>query len=67
MEEMSKLANKQSSKYRTFKTLFGEDENSFNGNSYRNIEFYKLFYGLFKTRNENLWSGEYSEFFKNSI
>lgn len=67
MEEMSKLANKQSLKYRTFKTLFGEDENSFNGNSYRNIEFYKLFYGLFKTRNENLWSGEYSEFFKNSI
>ena len=42
MKEMSKLADKQPSKYRTFKTLFGEDENSFNGNSYRNIDFKKL-------------------------
>jgi hypothetical protein len=65
MEEMSKLADKQPSKYRTFKTLFGEDENSFNGNSYRNIDFEKLFYQLSKTRNENLWRGEYSDFFKN--
>ena len=67
MKEMSKLADKQPSKYRTFKTLFGEDENSFNGNSYRNIDFKKLFCQLSKTRNENLWRGEYSESFKNKF
>tara|TARA_Y100000385_G_scaffold280448_1_gene331665 strand:- start:179 stop:910 length:732 start_codon:yes stop_codon:yes gene_type:complete len=67
MEEMSKLADKQPSKYRTFKTLFGEDDNSFSGNSYRNVDLEELFYRLFKTRNKNLWRGEYSEFFKNNF
>ena len=64
---MSKLAEKQSSKYRAYKTLFGEDENSFKGNSYRNVDFKELFYRLSKTRNENLWRGEYSDFFKNKF
>ena len=67
MEEMSKLADNQPPKYRTFKTLFGEDENSFNGDSYRNVDFEKIFYQLSKTRNENLLRGEYSEFFKNKF
>jgi hypothetical protein len=67
MEEMSKLADKQPSKYRTFKTLFGEDDNSFSGNSYRDVDLEELFYRLCKTRNQNLWRGEYSEFFKNNF
>ncbi len=67
MEEMSKLADNQPPKYKSFKTLFGEDENLFNGNSYRNVDFEKLFNRLSKTRNENLWRGEYSESFKNKF
>lgn len=67
MEEMSRLADKQASKYRTFKTLFGEDDNSFSGDSYRNVDLRRLFYRLYKTRNQNLWRGEYSEFFKNNF
>lgn len=67
MDEMSKLAEGQPTKYNTFKTLFGENENSFTGESYRRINFERLFHTLSNTRNKNLCSGEFSEFFKNKL
>lgn len=64
MHEMNILADFQPTKYKTYKSLFGESDSSFTGKSYEKVSLEHLFYWLKRAREENLFSGEYSDFFK---